>query len=435
MGIWLWIFLAIGLSRAVLGMRRIGFAHYLWLLLPVDMYGVSIAGVTLKPYMLLCFVLLLRALLRKELALSVKSRWSVGSVICIIAFVIVNMFNSSAMSSVLSACMLLLVWLCTMIYMSECGQHASGDISDAMVAAGVGYGLVFLLGMLLLLGGAELPGLYTVTREEPGIFMQFSTMSGGVLEQTVRLRGFTIDPNSMSSAFIFCALASLMRLCKGCGSWREWAGLIISYVCVVLSNSRMGIICLDVMLVCALLAGYRTADVRGRNVLKTLLLCACAALVLLCFTDAIARAVQSVLSTYGNRAGLNDDYGRFTLWRESIAVLMQKNPLWGVGFGQMQHLTSTARSVHNTWLEFICAGGLIVGGMMVLHFALLILQVFRGMCSCRWMRDSVFTWTMLLGMVSVVICIAAVDNLTYSYLWFSCSVMAAITEGCWEECP
>lgn len=433
MGIWLWILLAIGLSRAVLGKRRIDPAHYLWLLLPVDMYGIRIAGVTLKPYMLLCLLLLCRAVLQGRLALSIRSRWSVGSLVCIIAFTIVNMFNNDALVSVLSSFMLLVVWLCMMIYMSECGENASEDISDVMLSAGIGYGLVFILGLLVLLAGFSLPGLYAVTREEPGIFMLFSNMSGGMLRQTVRLRGFVIDPNSISSMFIFCSLTALLRICKGRGTRREWTGLIVSYVCVVLSNSRMGVICLDLMLACALLVGYKMADVRGRNALKTLMLCTAAALVLLCFTDAIERAVQSVLNTYGNRSGLNDSYGRFTLWSESIGILMQKNPLWGVGFGQMQYLTSTARAVHNTWLEFLCAGGLIIGGVIVIHFAVLVLEALRAMCCSQRLRDSIFTWTMLLGMVSVVICLISVDNLTYSYLWFSFSVVAAITEGCWED--
>ena len=45
------------LSFAALGRRRVHFEHLIWMLLPIDMYGVQLAGFTLKPYMLFSAVL------------------------------------------------------------------------------------------------------------------------------------------------------------------------------------------------------------------------------------------------------------------------------------------------------------------------------------------------------------------------------------------
>ena len=48
MEIWLWIIAAWMLTKLILWKKDINIEHYVWMLLPVDMYGVTIAGCNIK---------------------------------------------------------------------------------------------------------------------------------------------------------------------------------------------------------------------------------------------------------------------------------------------------------------------------------------------------------------------------------------------------
>lgn len=56
--IWAWILAAMIISW-LFCKKGIGWYHYIWLLLPIEMYGVTVAGATIKPYMLFgCLIIL-----------------------------------------------------------------------------------------------------------------------------------------------------------------------------------------------------------------------------------------------------------------------------------------------------------------------------------------------------------------------------------------
>jgi hypothetical protein len=433
MAIWFWILAAWGLSFAALGGKKIRPEHLIWVLLPVDMYGIQIAGVTVKPYMFLCGFLLIRTILAKKTDLSLKSRWSMFSGIIILLLIVVNMFNNSMFQSVLSTCMLLVVWICTLIYLNDCDHHSADDIPEAILAAGIGYGAVFAVGYLLTLVGVNLPGLFAQTRAEPGIFMQFNNMYEGKLLTAFRLRGFTIDPNTMVTTFLFSMVISLLRIATGKIGVREVLGLILSVLCIVLSNSRMGLLCCGITATACIIVGYKMAGHRARFFLTATLLGITGFLIIISSTDVFADAVAAFLSSYKNRSGLNDDYGRFTIWREAVSVLGKHGFFFGIGFGQMQNYTATARACHNTWLEFLCSGGILLGSVIIFHFACMSVSGLRYAVSARSARSKEFIWTMVLGVIGVIISLLAVDNVTSSYLWFGMSVIAGITNGCWKE--
>ena len=421
------------LSFAALGRRRVHFEHLIWMLLPIDMYGVQLAGFTLKPYMLFSAVLFLRMLMQRRLVVVFRSRWSLVSGASILLFMIVNMFNNESYSSPLSSAMLAVVWCCCMIYMNCCGEDSSSDISEVMLATGIGYGIVFILVYLLLMSGASFPGLVAQTREETGIFMQFSETHFINRVNIIRLRGFTIDPNSMIGTFLFSAIVANYRIVFGRGGFREWAAVLISSLCIWYSGSRMGIVCLYGMLIMSNITGYCMADVRSKNRLKILLIVLFASMMLFAFTDLIANTVQGIRTSIENRPFLTGSYGRLSLWKNALDVLFKKGALWGIGMGNTQLYTPNSLACHNSWLEFICAGGILVGGFMVLHLAGMLLSGLRHALRLPRVPSSAFAWTMVLGTLGIVISLLSVDNVTYSYLWFGASVITAITDGQWEE--
>ena len=63
--IWIWIVAAVLISW-LFCKRGIGWYHYIWLLLPIEMYGVTIAGATVKPYMLFGICIIVSDFIRNK---------------------------------------------------------------------------------------------------------------------------------------------------------------------------------------------------------------------------------------------------------------------------------------------------------------------------------------------------------------------------------
>ena len=89
--IWIWIAAAVIISWLFCE-KGISWYHYIWLLLPIEMYGVTIAGATLKPYMLFGICIIAGDLIRNKIvrvpasivvvvfALILKSPWNDGMI-------------------------------------------------------------------------------------------------------------------------------------------------------------------------------------------------------------------------------------------------------------------------------------------------------------------------------------------------------------------
>lgn len=83
--------------------------------------------------------------------------------------------------------------------------------------------------------------------------------------------------------------------------------------------------------------------------------------------DFISDKLDSLIGQYTNRSSLNDQYGRFTIWKSALSVLFKENHwLTGTGVTQLQNYTSV--NAHNTWLEYTCSFGIITGLYSILYF-------------------------------------------------------------------
>ena len=430
MAIWFWILAAWAITLLALKGKKVRLEHYIWMLLPVDMYGLTVAGVTLKPYMIFCGFLLFRMLLSGKQDFSVKSRWSLISGVIILLQIALNAFNNQSMQSLISTVMLAVVWICCMIYMNDCGADSPDDITEVLLATGIGFGAVLVAGELCLKLNLNLPGIVANTRQESGFFLSMNNVYEGEFLNIRRLRGFTIDPNTMVGTFLFSMSIAMGRIVTGKGSFRELLAVVLSFWCVLLSNSRMGLICCIFIGLCSVLVAYQMANERCKGRVKLIILGLAAALIIITVMGVLPKIIRSILSAYENRSGLNDEYGRFTVWREAAAVLVKENLFFGIGYGQMQFLTAMSRACHNTWLEFVCAFGLLLGGLTVGHFLAMLIGGLRWGFQSR--TDS-FAWTMVLGTMGVMLSLVGVDNLTSSYLWFCSSMVAAISSGCWRK--
>lgn len=426
MGIWIWIVMAWILTAMLLRKQKISLEHYVWMFLPIDMYGISIAGAVIKPYILFCFFLFARILLKKDFKLRYRSQWVLTGGFLSVLMILVNLINNSGFSAAKAALLVFLVWFCSVIYLSQCGESSKTDISKVLIATGVGYGVVFVLGYLLAIAGVEIPGVYAMERDQQGFFLRFANVYEGNHIVMYRLRGFTIDPNTMIGTFAFGGVTAILKIIKGKGKILEWMCIILSAVCVLLSNSRMGLICFAFLCVAAVIVGYRVADARTRSFLKVgAIFMILIGIFISVTTDILSRIVDEIVANYANRSSLNDEFGRFTVWQDAISVfLMSKNPLLGVGMGQMQYYTASGRACHNTWLEMICGSGILVGGALVLYFVLHIITGIFKANKLKSSENSELIWCMILGVLVVAISLISVDNITYSYLWFGLAVFS-----------
>ena len=434
MGIWFWIVLAWLLSALALGKRHISMEHFVWILLPIDMYGIQVAGITIKPYMVFCGWLFLRMLLNGQTKIKAIRGWTLPAIGIIVILFIVNMFNSSSLYSLSAPCMLMVVWFCMTIYTSFWGETAQDDIPEAMIATGIGYGFVFLIGFLLLTLGIPISGVGASERTEPGFILQFSNMFQGVLIQKWRLRGFTIDPNTMLGTFVFSGIVCLIRILMEGNSKLEWLCLMLSMVCIFLSNSRTGLMCFALALVMSVFAAYWKGSPQIRKRIEVITLIVIFVMIaVMVGTDWIRNLISSFLGLYANRSGLNDEYGRFTIWKEAVGILMEKNPFFGIGMGQMQFYTSVNRACHNTWLECLCGNGIILGSIFILF---LLFTLIKGGIKAKYntcSRYNQLLWSLTIGITVVVISLISVDNITYSYLWFGLSALMMIDTASIKE--
>lgn len=434
MGIWFWIVLAWLLSALALGKRHISMEHFVWILLPIDMYGIQVAGITIKPYMVFCGWLFLRMLLNGQTKIKAIRGWTLPAIGIIVILFIVNMFNSSSLYSLSAPCMLMVVWFCMTIYTSFWGETAQDDIPEAMIATGIGYGFVFLIGFLLLTLGIPISGVGASERTEPGFILQFSNMFQGVLIQKWRLRGFTIDPNTMLGTFVFSGIVCLIRILMEENSKREWLCLMLSMACIFFSNSRTGLMCFALALVMSVFAAYWKGSPQIRKRIEVITLIVIFVMIaVMVGTDWIRNLISSFLGLYANRSGLNDEYGRFTIWKEAVGILMEKNPFFGIGMGQMQFYTSVNRACHNTWLECLCGNGIILGSIFILF---LLFTLIKGGIKAKYntcSRYNQLLWSLTIGITVVVISLISVDNITYSYLWFGLSALMMIDTASIKE--
>ncbi len=430
--IWIWIIAALLLSYIPLINKKIDLANLMWLLIPIDAYGISLAGATIKPYMVFAVVLPIILYAKNkgtafDLSAS-KSQLFLG--IISILIITVNLINCENFSSVKAALMTLVVYVCAQLYCSCTDINHIEQLSDVFIASCFGCGIIYITAYIFSHYGIQLHGIVASNRFENGIFMATSNMVGGKYTVALRLRGFAFDPNTMFVQFVFGITSCISKLFKKFNLYHIFT-LIISIICIILSSSRMGLLCCIVSIFIASLVCILRFD----NIKKKLLsiiasLFLCVGFLITTMSSWGQNAISSILSNYSNRSSLFDEYGRFSIWRESLRVYWEKNPLFGVGYNNMSLYTTTERMTHNTWLQFICECGLVVGSVAIIYFL--------GVMILGWAKirphhlrypDNTSYLALVIGYTMTFVSLVSVDNITCSYLWFSALIILKIASS------
>ncbi|MBQ2971535.1 MAG: O-antigen ligase family protein [Ruminococcus sp.] len=429
--IWLFIVASLILSLLPLINKKIDISSYMWLLIPIDAYGISIAGATVKPFML--FALLLPLILHSknrgnELELYASKGQLLAGVLSILILT-QSIFVGDASYTIKAALIIVIVYISAQLYVSCSDCKKSEELSDVFIASCFGCSIIFIVTYFLLQNGIEIDGITTTDRAKSGMFMQLSNMVNGSYIEVYRLRGFAYDPNTMFIQFIFGITACTSRLFKKF-SFYYIMTLVMSIFCILLSSSRMGIICCACAIVITLAANinqYTNVKKKVASITSVILLFV--SLLVFAISRLGQSMLSSILSTYSNRSSLTDEYGRFSIWKECLEIYWNKSPLFGVGIGQMSKMTVTERMTHNTWLEFICECGIIVGGFAVIYFlTIAVIGWSKTRANHINHPDNTSYLTIVIGYTMTLMSLVSVDNITCSYLWFTALLLLKMAQ-------
>ena len=406
--IWVWIIAAIAISW-LLCRKKVAWYHYIWMLLPVEMYGITIAGATIKPYMILGVFMIIKNLLDRK-----AHKVPAAFVAIIFLLSVSDILNGLIIASIMQHVMFLVIIYIAYNYVliSENDDDLLENIEVSTIATTIGYGLVFLVAYWFYSRGIGFGGIYTTDRYSAGMLLNFISTGG---QTTVRLRGFCIDPNSVVTTLIPGASFGLARLLyKNGGKFRSLVAVILYAIVMDLSGSRMAVVCTVAMVIIMLMMGYKQAE-------NKLWWFGLIALVLLVVSFMAVYRFQNIASEvysfFTARAGLNDTGGRFTIWKYNARWLSDNGRLlFGVGQNQISNLTSVGKACHNTWLEWICGTGILLGGMIDLWFVIAPFVFLDRLKRNRiFIRDII---PIVLAYVTALICITTVDNITNSVVLF-----------------
>ena len=406
--IWVWIIAAIAISW-LLCRKKVAWYHYIWMLLPVEMYGITIAGATIKPYMILGVFMIIKNLLDRK-----AHKVPAAFVAIIFLLSVSDILNGLIIASIMQHVMFLVIIYIAYNYVliSENDDDLLENIEVSTIATTIGYGLVFLVAYWFYSRGIGFGGIYTTDRYSAGMLLNFISTGG---QTTVRLRGFCIDPNSVVTTLIPGASFGLARLLyKNGGKFRSLVAVILYAIVMDLSGSRMAVVCTVAMVIIMLMMGYKQAE-------NKLWWFGLIALVLLVVSFMAVYRFQNIASEvysfFTARAGLNDTGGRFTIWKYNARWLSDNGRLlFGVGQNQISTLTSVGKACHNTWLEWICGTGILLGGIIDLWF---IMTPFAFLNHLKRNRISIRdVIPIVLAYVTALICITTVDNITNSVVLF-----------------
>ena len=91
--------------------------------------------------------------------------------------VLVNLINNRTSSAPKAALLLLIVWGCVVLYLLNCGKSTATDIPNVMIATGIGYGVIFIVGYIVMNMGLELPGIVAGSRYDNHVPCWYSISS------------------------------------------------------------------------------------------------------------------------------------------------------------------------------------------------------------------------------------------------------------------
>ena len=424
--IWAWIAIAWVISLFLLRKKAIRFHNYIWTLIPIDMYGISVAGAIIKPYMVFSVLLLVVALAKSRT--TIRNEIRVPIFLCLIlaaGLFVVDLSNGLLAASIAQHILFCLVVSCGFIYVMQTDvKKELGEILTVMSMAAIAYGIVFCVAWMLFSSGVTDFGVYAPDRSDAGMVLRYSDMNSVEFAISYRLRGFYNDPNPLMCMFVlplaFAALSLLKKDPEGLGKLESIATIFLSLACAYFTNSRMALLtCLFALLVALLFYAVITKRF-ALFVLLTAL--SVAILTVMIISNVFPGVYDAIEAHFGYRSSFGDEYGRGNIWTTNLSLVWNGPLFTGFGQNQIQYVSSLGAPCHNTWLEWICGDGLIVGMLGVYLFLLLpLVRHLAGLGSKAVMGRGVdvLSTSFVVGHLSILLILSVVDFVSNTYLIFT----------------
>lgn len=417
---YLFAVLAVGLSLLLLRGRNVSWVHWVWILLPIDMYGIAIAGFTLKPWMLFMAVVVVWLFAKRDVSTALPSRGRLVALTLLFAGLLAtDVLNGMVLASVMQHMMFIVV--CAFAFAYLLAVDVRKDIScalEACAAAAIGYSVVYIASWIMLsVGYTE---VLAHSRMDPGLIL----LQGNVLEEgyveSARLRGFLIDPNTLGCTLVVGYTYALSQIARAEVRLnkrlvRYYAVIILSISSIWLCNSRT---CALVFFALAALAVLRACSKKRSIAVACLLVVAL--LVFLALGSGFDTLFGLLDASYGNRASISSDSGRLAIWQKSFDALISNAPFVGLGENQVQFYSGMGLACHNTWLEWLCGNGLIVGSAGALFF------LSPGIMRFSYKDSGGTAGSLRVSYLAMVVMLFFVDNFTNSNLIFVGFVLMAL---------
>ncbi len=415
--IWIWIAAAFLLSWLIVSKKHIQIYHYIWLLMPIDDYGIETPVGMLKPYMIFILGVFLFDLLRFKGRISFFGGLRSFAVVMglFVMMLISDTVNGNLGEGLTRHIMFTLVCIAALFYVPKLAEEeARVDMYNSLTAASIGYGSVFLLARLSLYF-VKLPGVLAPGRYYDGMIMEMKNYSYG------RLRGFFIDPNVvilcfiLSSAIAFYGLFGKDILNRSKGYYI--AVLAITTLCVYYSKSRTGLFCIAALLILIFAFSFVKAS-NKTNYFLALLILALIGIVFIIFKVIDYQYFFDLLfKEYQNRATFSDeDYGRLYIWRHAINYTLHHDFWFGTGQELLKNIIG--RHPHNTWIVWIIDIGMIQGTIINLFFFGSIIWCYIRSRYIKAGRSGILG-AFRLTLIVYIVALLFVDNAASSYLIFS----------------
>lgn len=405
--IWFWIALAISISIGFCVKREICWYHYIWVLLPIENYGIQVAGAIIKPYMVFG-VLIVLALWLKRRALTIDT-----TLFFLLFFAFFTDFlNGLITASIMQHIQMVICCYIFYAYSQLIDQETDcwRQIEDVAIALLIGFGAVFVIASFV----PNMGGVSTVDRYADGMYLGYTQYGGG---HEYRLRGFTIDPNACITEFLpgFCYAIYRFQEHTGWDKLRNALAVCIYVYNVILTNSRMALLFTVICFIAILFGLYKKTRNKVIWLVGLIVFITCI-VVLDAIFNILGHLYNTILNVYLQRASLTDEAGRITIWIENITCLFEMNRWpWGVGQNQIQNYTQLGMPCHNTFLECVCGMGIFVGSAMSLYILSPLIDGLKILGRKLSNQDCIVPLYLSYG--AVCLCLLAVDHLFNPSLW------------------
>ena len=183
---------------------------------------------------------------------------------------------------------------------------------------------------------------------------------------------------------------------------------------VFYSGSRMALICSLGMLIVFFVIGYSKSVNKQRIAVIGIAVVVFLVIGMIVNIDTIILEVAKIwVDLFGNRSTLTSEYGRLTIWKTNIEYLISNSKEWiGVGQNQIYLLSKSGLACHNTWLEWICGTGIILGTIIDFWFILAPFRFKKRTDDVLGGEDAKNTMSIIMSYIAIVVCVSSVDNIT-----------------------